>query len=142
MGKRVVLLFRHDDWAAAQLYGIDQRVFDSVLGMARPFVGDLRDDIASYRTQYRSYAIIKREVGRYLRMRAYKRELDPCEPIQLHGHGGRGAGRPVGGRMHRRPEKAKPPQGRLRKDILISANSRTSQRLRGPETLVTHWHTF
>lgn len=85
VGKGVISLFCRDDWAAAHLHSPDQQIFDSILGMARPFVGDLRGDIESYRIQRWPYAIIKSEVGLYTRMRAYERDLDASDPIQLAG---------------------------------------------------------
>jgi hypothetical protein len=42
VGKGVVSLFCRDDWAAAHLHSPDRQIFDSILEMAQPFVGNLR----------------------------------------------------------------------------------------------------
>jgi len=83
--KGVVSFFLSDDWSLEHFEAPESQIFDDILAMARPFVGDLAPDVESFVVQLWPYATIKSCVGLYGRMAAYEADLNSAGCVQIGG---------------------------------------------------------
>ena len=84
-GKAVISLFCRDTWSAARIADRDEDILTEVLGMARPWLGDLSATLESWHVQRWSYAIAKSGVGLYQQLARWEALDDANASVQLAG---------------------------------------------------------
>jgi oxygen-dependent protoporphyrinogen oxidase len=83
--KGVVSFFLSHDWSLERFAAPEAQIYDEILAMARPFVGDLAPDVESFVVQRWTYATIKSCVGLYGKMAEYEADLNTAGCVQIGG---------------------------------------------------------